>query len=150
MTQEVGLDMASLGAKNVGVYTDSTLVKYVSVTLFLMSAYSLCLDPCASACHQSSRPLTPSPNIKSHSPSMTRSPWAIPINCLLTTHSKVRVEPTDVSFREASDFAKAHSIDAFLAVGGGSVIDTAKAANLYSSDPDADLLDYVNAPIGGT
>ena len=60
------------------------------------------------------------------------------------------MEPTDVSFREASDFAKAHSIDAFLAVGGGSVIDTAKAANLYSSDPDADLLDYVNAPIGGT
>ena len=55
-----------------------------------------------------------------------------------------------MSFREASDFAKAHSIDAFLAVGGGSVIDTAKAANLYSSDPDADLLDYVNAPIGGT
>ena len=55
-----------------------------------------------------------------------------------------------MSFREASDFAKAHSIDAFLAVGGGSVIDTAKAANLYSSDPDADLLDYVNAPIGET
>merc|ERR1712200_187687 len=26
VTQEVGLDMASLGAKNVGVYTDSTLV----------------------------------------------------------------------------------------------------------------------------
>ena len=72
------------------------------------------------------------------------------INVLLTTHSKVRVEPTDVSFREASDFAKAHSIDAFLAVGGGSVIDTAKAANLYSSDPGADLLDYVNAPIGET
>ena len=79
---------------------------------------------------------------------MTRSPWSIPINVLLTTHPKVRVEPTDVSFRAASDFAKAHNIDAFLAVGGGSVIDTAKAANLYSSDPDADLLDYVNAPIG--
>ena len=81
---------------------------------------------------------------------MTRSPWSIPINILLTTHPKVRVEPTDVSFRAASDFAKAHNIDAFLAVGGGSVIDTAKAANLYSSDPDADLLDYVNAPIGKT
>ena len=151
MTQEVGLDMASLGAKNVGVYTDSTLVKYAYITPFSpVSLFSLRLDPCAPACHQSSRPLTPSPSIKSHLPSMTRSPWDIPINVLLTTHSKVRVEPTDVSFREASDFAKAHSIDAFLAVGGGSVIDTAKAANLYSSDPDADLLDYVNAPIGGT
>lgn len=65
-----------------------------------------------------------------------------------TLYDKVRVEPTDVSFKEASDFAKQQGIDAFLAVGGGSVIDTAKAANLFSSDPGAELLDYVNAPIG--
>lgn len=65
-----------------------------------------------------------------------------------TLYDRVRVEPTDKSFMDAAHFARANAIDAFLAVGGGSVIDTAKAANLYSSDPEADLLDYVNAPIG--
>jgi len=65
-----------------------------------------------------------------------------------TVYDDVRVEPTDVSFKAAADFAKANKFDAILAVGGGSVIDTAKAANLYASDPEADFLDYVNAPIG--
>src|SRR5213075_602917 len=60
---------------------------------------------------------------------------------------RVRVEPTDVSFREAIDFATEGRFDAFVAVGGGSTIDTAKAANLYSTWP-ADFLDYVNAPVG--
>ncbi|MCY4584412.1 MAG: iron-containing alcohol dehydrogenase [Bryobacterales bacterium] len=60
---------------------------------------------------------------------------------------RVRVEPTDESFREAIQVAAGQSFDAFLAVGGGSVMDTAKAANLYSSHP-ADFLDYVNPPIG--
>jgi hydroxyacid-oxoacid transhydrogenase len=59
----------------------------------------------------------------------------------------VAVEPTDVTFRAAIDVAAAGRFDAFLAVGGGSAIDTAKAANLYSTWP-ADFLDYVNAPIG--
>lgn len=59
----------------------------------------------------------------------------------------VRVEPTDVSFRDAIDFASAGGFDGYVAVGGGSAIDTAKAANLYATYP-ADLLTYVNAPIG--
>ena len=60
---------------------------------------------------------------------------------------KVNVEPTDASFKEAIAFATAGQFDGFVAIGGGSTIDTAKAANLYSTYP-ADFLDYVNAPIG--
>ena len=59
----------------------------------------------------------------------------------------VRIEPTDSSFREAITFAQEGSFDGFVAVGGGSTMDTAKAANLYSTYP-ADFLDYVNPPIG--
>ena len=59
----------------------------------------------------------------------------------------VRIEPTDESFLEAIRFATEGGFDAFVAVGGGSTIDTAKAANLYSTFP-ADFLDYVNPPIG--
>jgi hydroxyacid-oxoacid transhydrogenase len=60
---------------------------------------------------------------------------------------RVSVEPTDVSFAEAIDAATAGRFDGYVAVGGGSVIDTAKAANLYATYP-ADLLAYVNPPIG--
>lgn len=63
-------------------------------------------------------------------------------------YSDVRVEPTDQSFKAAIDYAKAGNFDVFIAVGGGSVMDTCKAANLYSTNPKAELLDYVNAPIG--
>jgi len=60
---------------------------------------------------------------------------------------RVHVEPTDLSISEAISFADEGNFDAFVAVGGGSSIDTAKAANLYSTYP-ADFLEYVNAPIG--
>ncbi|MBV9770218.1 MAG: iron-containing alcohol dehydrogenase [Bryobacterales bacterium] len=63
-------------------------------------------------------------------------------------YDRVRVEPTDESFQDAIAFASETSFDAYVAVGGGSTIDTAKAVNLYVSYPPADFLDYVNAPIG--
>ena len=59
----------------------------------------------------------------------------------------IKIEPTDESIQEAVSVAVENRVDGFLAIGGGSTIDTAKAANLYSSYP-ADFLDYVNAPIG--
>lgn len=62
-------------------------------------------------------------------------------------YDEVEVEPTDRSFLEAARAAGEGKFDGFVAVGGGSVIDTAKAANLYSTYP-ADFLDYVNPPIG--
>lgn len=62
-------------------------------------------------------------------------------------YDRVRVEPTDASFKDAIAAASAEVFDGFVAVGGGSVMDTAKAANLYATYP-ADFMDYVNAPIG--
>jgi hydroxyacid-oxoacid transhydrogenase len=63
-------------------------------------------------------------------------------------YDRVRVEPSDESFLDAIAFARARPFDAFVAVGGGSTIDTAKAVNLYTTFPPADFLDYVNPPIG--
>jgi alcohol dehydrogenase class IV len=65
----------------------------------------------------------------------------------VAVYDAVHVEPTDASFRAAADFARAGRFDGYLSVGGGSVIDTCKAAILYATHP-ADLLAYVNAPIG--
>ncbi len=62
-------------------------------------------------------------------------------------YDRARVEPTDDSFKHAIEFASDGAFDGFVAVGGGSSMDTAKAANLYSTYP-ADFLAYVNAPIG--
>ncbi|KAG0307882.1 Hydroxyacid-oxoacid transhydrogenase, mitochondrial [Dissophora globulifera] len=69
-------------------------------------------------------------------------------NVPFVVYDRTRAEPTDASFNDAIEFAKAHKPDVFVAVGGGSVMDTCKAANLYSHYPEADLLEFVNAPIG--
>lgn len=58
------------------------------------------------------------------------------------------IEPTDASFQEAARFAQQGRFDGYVSVGGGSVIDTCKAANLYATHPVDDFLAYVNAPIG--
>jgi alcohol dehydrogenase class IV len=60
----------------------------------------------------------------------------------------VHVEPTDASLNQAVDFARdTGPWDAYVAVGGGSAIDTAKAVNLLMTNP-GELMDYVNVPVG--
>lgn len=65
----------------------------------------------------------------------------------VVVYAEARVEPTDASFRDAAAFASDGKFDGYVSVGGGSAMDTAKAANLYATYP-ADFLDYVNAPVG--
>jgi alcohol dehydrogenase class IV len=63
-------------------------------------------------------------------------------------YDRVEVEPTDASFKAAAAFATDGRFDGYVSVGGGSTIDTCKAANLYATYP-ADFMAYVNPPIGG-
>jgi alcohol dehydrogenase class IV len=60
----------------------------------------------------------------------------------------VHVEPTDDSMDKAAGYAREQGPwDGFIAVGGGSAIDTAKAVNLMVTD-GGELMDYINKPIG--
>jgi hydroxyacid-oxoacid transhydrogenase len=60
---------------------------------------------------------------------------------------EVAIEPTDTSFEAAARMARDAKPDGYVSLGGGSVIDTAKAANLYATHA-APLRTYVNAPLG--
>lgn len=63
-------------------------------------------------------------------------------------YDESHVEPTDESFERAIEYAKENGpFDGFVALGGGSSIDTAKAVNLLTTYP-GELMDYVNKPIG--
>lgn len=108
-TSECGADLADLGAREVLVFTDASVVNLPPVMAALASLGSN--------------------GVKAR------------------VFDRVRVEPNSESIEEAIQFARDAAYDAILAVGGGSTIDTAKIANLYNCWP-ADLLDYVNQPIG--
>jgi hydroxyacid-oxoacid transhydrogenase len=62
-------------------------------------------------------------------------------------YDEVHVEPTSRSFGAAAQFASEGRFDGYVSVGGGSVMDTCKAAILYATYP-AELRTYVNAPLG--
>ncbi|TFY78512.1 hypothetical protein EWM64_g5502 [Hericium alpestre] len=63
-------------------------------------------------------------------------------------YDRVVTEPTEASWRDAIAWARSHDFSHFLAVGGGSVMDTAKAANLFTVYGESDLFDFINAPVG--
>ena len=58
-----------------------------------------------------------------------------------------RVEPTADSLQAAADFAGDGNFDGFVAVGGGTSIDTAKVSDLIATH-GGEIMDYVNAPVG--
>lgn len=62
-------------------------------------------------------------------------------------YDRVAVEPTDSSFLAAAAFLRDEDVDGIISIGGGSVIDTAKAANLLKCHP-AEFIAYVNPPVG--
>ncbi|HET7787299.1 MAG TPA: hydroxyacid-oxoacid transhydrogenase, partial [Myxococcales bacterium] len=80
-----------------------------------------------------------------HLASVRKSLQAAGVDCAL--YAEVKVEPTDVSFQAAAGFAREGRFDGYVSVGGGSVIDTCKAAALYATHP-ASFLTYVNKPVG--
>jgi hydroxyacid-oxoacid transhydrogenase len=59
----------------------------------------------------------------------------------------VSVEPSDSSVKAAIEFAQSTAAEGYVAIGGGSVMDTTKIMNLYTTYP-ASFLTYFNAPIG--
>ena len=86
------------------------------------------------------------PNLREQAPVQTALAAIAEAGVEYALFDQVRVEPTDASFKVAIAFAE-QGFDGFVAIGGGSVMDTAKAANVYTTYP-VDFLTYVNAPIG--
>ena len=87
------------------------------------------------------------PAVRAHYPGETAIESLRSAGVDFDVFTDVRCEPTDGSFREAIAAASSGGFDGFLAVGGGSTIDTAKAANLYATWP-ADFIEYVNPTLG--
>lgn len=69
-------------------------------------------------------------------------------NIVFDVYDQTRIEPTDESLWEAVKFARKSNYEAFVAIGGGSVIDTCKVANLFCTDRVAEFADYINKPLG--
>ncbi len=82
-------------------------------------------------------------------------PWCTDVDdalraagCDVAVFDEVAIEPTDVSLDLAVRFARDARADGYVSVGGGSVIDTCKVADLLATHPGS-LLDYTSLPLGG-
>jgi hydroxyacid-oxoacid transhydrogenase len=62
-------------------------------------------------------------------------------------YDRITGEPSDSSIAHAAQAAR-RGFDGFVGIGGGSALDTAKLCALFATH-GGELLDYVNAPIGG-
>src|SRR5207244_1511395 len=62
-------------------------------------------------------------------------------------YDRIAGEPSESSIAEAIAAAR-DGYDGFVGVGGGSALDTAKLCALFATH-EGELLDYVNAPVGG-
>lgn len=133
VTREVGMDLKNMGSKRVCVVTDETVDKLTAM-------------------EQVREGLTrEGVNFKVFNKVRVEpkdSSYVSSIKPFILILPSTNLDPVDRSIREAIEWAKPFNPDAFLAVGGGSVIDTAKLMNLYTQYPDADFLDFVNAPLG--
>jgi len=62
--------------------------------------------------------------------------------------SEIRIEADDTSVKNAARFIAGGDFDGVVSVGGGSVMDTAKAAMVYGFYPRDEFLDYFPPPLG--
>ncbi len=65
----------------------------------------------------------------------------------VTVFSEIRIEPDDTTIIRGAEFLQSGNFDSIVSVGGGSVIDTAKASMVYALYP-ADFTDYFAPPVG--
>lgn len=63
-------------------------------------------------------------------------------------YDRVQVEPTDRSCEQAASELAGLQPEGYLAIGGGSTIDTAKMLNLLGTYPGTPVREYLNRPVG--
>ncbi len=61
---------------------------------------------------------------------------------------EITIEADDASVERGAAFVAAGNFDGVVSVGGGSVMDVAKASMLYGLHPSDDILDYFAPPLG--
>jgi hydroxyacid-oxoacid transhydrogenase len=159
------MDFANQKARKVGVFTDKTISKLLPMK---MAIESLEENGVAYEIYDKTRVEPNEQSCVARFPFFSVLERGGVLTTLATTHS----------WRDAIAFSKQHDFSHFLAVGGGSVIgpfllvfllssfrfnqpsssqllpllsctaDTAKVANLFTVYKDADMYDFINAPIG--